>query len=125
MIQERNIALYIVLSIVTCGIFGLVWFVQLTDDTNTVTPPSPNGKPYTSGVLALILTIVTCGIYGYYWAYKQGERLDQAKASRGMPTNNQSLIYLLLEIFGLGIIAWALMQSQLNEMSTPAQPPMQ
>lgn len=120
MIQERNIALYIVLSIVTCGIFGLVWFVQLTDDTNTVTPPSPNGKPYTSGVLALILTIVTCGIYSFYWAYKQGERLDQAKASRGMPTNNQSLIYLLLEIFGLGIIAWALMQSQLNEMSTRA-----
>lgn len=125
MIQERNIALYIVLSIVTCGIFGLVWFVQLTEDTNTVAPPPLNGKPYTSGVLALVLTIVTCGIYGYYWAYKQGERLDQAKGSRGMPTNNQSLIYLLLEIFGLGIIAWALMQSQLNEMSTPAQPPMQ
>ncbi len=127
MIQQKNIALYIVLSIVTCGIFGLVWFVKITDDTNTVTPPDPTGKAYTSGGIALLLTIVTCGIYGYYWAYKQGEKLDNAKASRGLPTNNQSVIFLILEIFGLGIVAWALMQSQLNDMATPPmqQPPMQ
>ncbi len=131
MIQQKNIALYIVLSIVTCGIFGLVWFVKITDDTNMVTPPDPTGKAYTSGGIALLLTIVTCGIYGYYWAYKQGEKLDSAKASRGMPTNNQSVIYLILEIFGLGIVAWALMQSQLNDMAPPPmqqppqQPPMQ
>lgn len=123
MIQQRNIALCIILSIVTCGIYSLVWFIKLADDTNLVTTPPTNGKPHTSGGMALLLTIVTCGIYGYYWAYKQGEKLDNAKASRGMPTSNQSVIYLILEIFGLGIVAWALMQSQLNEMAPP--PPTQ
>lgn len=32
MIKNRNVALYIVLSIVTCGIFALYWFVCLADD---------------------------------------------------------------------------------------------
>ena len=33
MIQKRNIAMYIILSIVTCGIFGIYWFICLTDDS--------------------------------------------------------------------------------------------
>ena len=36
MVTQRNIALCIILSIVTCGIYGLIWLVFLTDDTNTV-----------------------------------------------------------------------------------------
>ena len=123
MIQQRNIALCIILSIVTCGIYGLIWFIHLSDDTNLVTTPPTNGKPHTSGGMALLLTIVTCGIYGYYWAYKQGEKLDNAKAARVLPVSNQSVIYLVLEIVGLGIVGWALMQSQLNEMAPP--PPVQ
>ena len=62
MVKNRNIALCIILSLVTCGIYGLYWFVCLTDDTNTI-----SGEPGTSGVVALVLTIVTCGIYGIYW----------------------------------------------------------
>mgnify|MGYP002710538082 FL=1 len=55
MVKNRNIALCIILSLVTCGIYGLYWFVCLTDDTNTI-----SGEPGTSGVVALVLTIVTC-----------------------------------------------------------------
>ena len=32
MIKQRNIGICILLSIVTCGIYGLYWFVVLTDD---------------------------------------------------------------------------------------------
>lgn len=35
MIQQRNIAMCIILSIVTCGIYGLYWYACLTNDTNT------------------------------------------------------------------------------------------
>lgn len=118
MIQQRNIALCVVLSIVTCGIYGLYWFIKLTDETNMVAPPNPAGKPYTSGGIALLLMIVTCDIYGIYWAYKQGEKLDGAKAARGLPTSSQAVVYLILQLF-MPIIGWAMMQSQLNEMATP------
>lgn len=33
-VEERNIAMCIILSLVTCGIYGLYWFVCLTEDTN-------------------------------------------------------------------------------------------
>ena len=111
MIEKRSIPLCIVLSIVTCGIYGIYWFVKLTDDTNQIT----NDPNATSGGIAFLLTLVTCGIYGIYWAYKQGEKLDNLKAQRGLPTSNQAILYLILELFGLGIIAYALMQDEINK----------
>lgn len=106
MIEKRDLVKCIVLSIVTCGIYGLLWFIQITDDTNTLI-----GDPSaTSGVKALIFTLITCGLYSYYWAWKQGEKMDQITGS-----SNNSVLYLILSIFGLGIVAWALMQDNLNK----------
>ena len=113
MIERRNIAVCIVLTLVTCGIYGIYWIVCLTNDVNTVSG-DVNG---TSGGMVVLLTIVTCGIYGIYWAYKQGEKLDFTKNNRGIPSSNSGVLYLILQIFGFGIIAYALMQNELNKLS--------
>ena len=113
--NKRNIALCIVLSIVTCGIYGIYWMIVLANETNVASGHAQDG---TSGGIVFLLTLVTCGIYGIYWAYKQGEKINEAKAMRTMPTDsNAGVLYLILEIFGLGIIAYALMQNELNKMS--------
>lgn len=111
MVKERNIALCIILSLVTCGIYGLYWFVCLTDDTNTVA-----GEAGTSGVLAVVLTIITGGIYGLYWAYKCGEKLDRAHQNKGESASNGGVLYLIVFIFG-GVIAYALIQNELNKFA--------
>ena len=113
MIVRRNIAVCIVLTLVTCGIYGIYWIVCLTNDVNTVSG-DVNG---TSGGMVVLLTIVTCGIYGIYWAYKQGEKLDFTKNNRGIPSSNSGVLYLILQIFGFGIIAYALMQNELNKLA--------
>lgn len=110
-LQQRNVALCIVLSVVTCGIYALYWFVCLTDDTNTAA-----GVEGTSGLLALVLTLITCGIYGFYWAYKCGEKLDQGRMNRGLPAANSGVLYLILYLLG-GIIAYALIQNELNRLA--------
>ncbi|MCM1186096.1 MAG: DUF4234 domain-containing protein [Lachnoclostridium sp.] len=115
MIKERNLALCIILSLCTCGIYSLYWYVCLTDDTNTAA-----GTDGPSGVLALVLTLVTCGIYNWYWAYKQGEKIATAQQSHGQPVSDNKILYLILCLFGLGIVAWVLMQNELNKMATPA-----
>ena len=112
MVQQRNIAVCIILSIVTCGIYGLYWFICLTDDTNNV-----SGQQGTSGGMALVLVLVTCGIYSWYWMYKQGDKLDDAKAARGMAAGNSGILYLILAIFGFGIVSYALMQNELNKLA--------
>ena len=112
-IQERNIALYIVLSIVTCGIFGIYWYICLNDEINMV---SKEQNP-TSGGVVFLLSLVTCGIYGIYWCYCMGKRLATAQQLAGKtPDTSLSTIYLLLSIFGLSIVAWALMQNELNTL---------
>ena len=113
MIERRNIAVCIVLTLVTCGIYGIYWIVCLTNDVNMVSG-DVNG---TSGGMVVLLTIVTCGIYGIYWAYKQGEKLDFTKNNRGIPSSNSGVLYLILQIFGFGIIAYALMQNELNKLA--------
>lgn len=114
MTTKRNIALCIILTIVTCGIYGLYWFVCITNEANVVSDHASDG---TSGGVALILSIITCNIYGLYWAYKQGEKLDEAKTAKGIPSSNTGIMYLILCFLGLGIIAYALMQSELNKFA--------
>lgn len=111
-IVERNLVTCILLSIVTCGIYGLYWFYTLTEDTNKISnEPNP-----TSGGTAILLTIVTCGIYGWYWMYKRGEYIDKYHAMKGQQTNN-AVLYLILAIFELGIVSYALMQNELNQIA--------
>ena len=87
MSQNRSIAKCIVLSIITCGIYGMYWFVVATDDVGRVT-----NRPGTSGGVSLVLSIVTCGIYGLYWAWTMGDKLDAARDvvdafERGFPAD--------------------------------------
>lgn len=63
MIKQRNIALCIVFSIITFGIYALYWFVCLTNDANQ----ESGQTDATSGGVALLLTIVTCNIYGWFY----------------------------------------------------------
>ena len=111
-VPNRNIALAIVFSIITCGIYGLYWFVVMTDESNKV-----SGDNGTSGGLALLFTILTCGIYGIYWYYKMGQKMYQAGKMHNKEISDNSILYLILGIFGFGIISYALIQNDLNKFS--------
>ncbi len=111
-IQPKNIAVCIILSFVTCGIYGIYWFIKLTDELNALAEV----EAPTSGGTAFLLTLITCNIYGFYWAYKQGEKVDYAKNKRNIPSGNTPILYLLLDIFGLAIVAYALMQNEINQL---------
>lgn len=112
MIQQRNIAVCIILSLVTCGLYSIYWFICLTNETNEV-----SGSDGTSGGMAFLFSIITCGIYSLYWMYKQGEKLDAAKAEKGIVSSNSGILYLVLAIFGLGLVSYALMQDSLNKLA--------
>lgn len=113
-ITQRNIGLCILLSIVTCGIYGIVWFINLVDDLNT----AAGETSATSGIMVFVLGLVTCGIYTLYWMYKAGELTNKAKAAYGLPTDNTTgILYLVLSLFGLGIVSYCLIQNDLNKMA--------
>ena len=110
--QKRDIAISIVLSIVTCGIYGIYWFIVLTNDVNEIT----DNKQDTSGGICFLLTLVTCGIYGIYWAYQVGENIERTKNARGIVCSNTGVLYLILALFGFSIITYALAQNEINKL---------
>jgi amino acid transporter len=111
MIQKRNIPIFVVLHLVTCGLFGLYWMVCLTDDIDMAA-----GTEGISGTLSAILNICTFGMYGLYWSFQCGEKLDRAKQRRGIAADNGGILYLILYIFG-GLVAYALIQNELNKIA--------
>lgn len=111
-LPERNIVVCILLSLITCGIYSIYWFIVMTDESNMVSDDQT-----TSGGMAFLFTIITCGIYFYYWNYKMGQKLHQAGQKYNKPIGDNSIVYLLLSIFGLGIINYCIIQSDLNRFS--------
>ena len=109
-IKNRSIAVCIILTIVTCGIYGIVWMIQVVNDLNVAC-----GEPQdTSGGVVWLLSIVTCNIYLWVWLYKAGKKVD--RMTNAMNSSN-SLIYLLLGIFGFSIVSFALIQNELNKVA--------
>ena len=111
-IQKREIVTCVLLSLVTCGIYGIVWFIGLTDDVARLSEDNE-----LSGGKAFLFTLITCGIYGIYWAYKIGKDIQIAQEKRNIPaTSDNSILYLILDLFGLSIVVYCLAQSEINRM---------
>ncbi len=108
--KNRNIALCIIFSLITCGIYGIYWMYVLNEEINGLSGETNA----TGGGLVIVFTIITCGIYGWYWLYKMGERADVIKQNIGQSPSSSSILFLIFGIFGLGIVAYAMMQDTIN-----------
>ncbi|SCY96562.1 DUF4234 domain-containing protein [Alkaliphilus peptidifermentans] len=109
--EKRNIGLAILFTFITFGIYGLFWFVKLTNEVSDL-----SGDTSMSGGKALLFTILTCGIYSIYWAYQMGKLTCKAQENKKEVGKDNSVLYLILSIFGLSIIVFALVQSDINNM---------
>ena len=65
-ITERSIALAIVFSIITCGIYGLYWLYKLSEETDLVLGTRSEASP----AMVVVFSIITCGIYNIYWCLR-------------------------------------------------------
>lgn len=111
--KKREIVLCIILSLVTCGIYSLVWLAFMANDLKELA----NEPDKMGGGMVVLLSIVTCGIYMFYWYYQAGKSVEKAKYMRNMSYDNSSgVIYMVLAFFGLGIVSMGLIQNEINNM---------
>ena len=105
--EDRNFVLYVVLTIITCGIYGLVFLYAMIQDVNTV---CDGDGEHTRGLLGLILlSLVTCGIYSFYWYYCLGNRLAKNAPRYGMSFQENGTTVLLWMVIGsllCGLGSW-------------------
>lgn len=119
--EKRQLGLYILLSIVTCGVYHFIFFHQFAKDMNIICDGDGDETP---GIGDLILfSLLTCGIYAFYWFYKIGNR-QAANAKRYKVTINENgtsvLVWMLLGglIAGIGyIIAYYILIKNMNALA--------
>ncbi len=112
MVNERSVVMALLLTLITCGIYGIYWFIVLTNEVGTL-----SGDHEFSGVKHFLLSLITCGIWSIVWAYQVGQQVAKAQQQRGYPANDNSVLYLILSIFGFGIVVYCLVQSDVNKLA--------
>lgn len=105
-IQPRNIVTAIILSIVTCGIYGIYWLICLAREAVSVKDPADNA-------LLEIILMLFLPFVGFYLAEK---KLTEGCTAKGIPHNDNSVIYLVLGLVGLGIVSCCMLQNDLNKL---------
>ena len=96
--DDRGLASYIILSIITCGIYGYYFIYKMAHDVNVACDGDGEN---TSGLVAFILlSMITCGIYAWYWYYKLGNRLANNAGRYGLCIQENGTTVLMWCIFG-------------------------
>ena len=106
-IKNRNIVTAIILTIITCGIYGIYWAVCLAREAVSVKDPADDG------VLEIVLMILL-PFLGFFLAEK---KFNEGCQARGIPHNDNSILYLVLGLFGLSIVNCCMMQNDLNKIA--------
>ncbi len=109
-IEKRNIGVCVLLSIVTCGIYGIVWCVKMLKEAVQIKDPNDDG------VAEILLGLFICPV-GFYMAEK---KFSEGCQARGIQHEDRSVLYIILGFLGLGIVDYIMMQSDLNRIADMA-----
>lgn len=116
---DRSILTYILLSIVTCGIYGFYFLYCMTRDVNVACAGDGENTP---GLAQLIIfSLLTCGIYSFYWYYKLGNRLADNAPRYGMTFQENGTTVVLWCVIGYlicGIGSWIAMYILIKNTNT-------
>jgi drug/metabolite transporter (DMT)-like permease len=122
--NDRSLLAYILLNIVTCGIYELYFIYSVARDVNRIC--TPEDRQNTAGLLMFILlTLLTCGLYPYYWFYKLGDRIaSDARGQFGIEIKENGTTLLLWMVLGafvcnlLTFVAYYFLINNLNALAS-------
>ena len=107
--MRRSVGLSVILTLITCGLFGIYWFIVLTNDVGRL-----SGDTSFTGGKHFLLTLITCGIWSFIWSYQLGKNVARAQELKGFQVTDNSVVFLILNLFGLAIVNLALAQNEIN-----------
>lgn len=104
----KNLVTFILLLLFTFGIYYLYWVYKTTEYANR-DETEPKHTP-----IAQLLLVLFIPYYQIYWFWKTSKKIDHLNAEVGRATDN-SIINLILPIFGLDFIAAIILQDSINK----------
>lgn len=109
--ETRNVWTVILLTLVTCGIYGIIWVYNTAKEINAYL-----GEEKINPVLALILCFVPFGILYVFYVYN--DALKEMNAKAGLPQSDNFVLWIIL-YFVAGISMYIFeyqVQTELNQI---------
>ena len=108
-----NIPLYLILTILTCGIFNLYWNHRQMEACNVLLD-----RRAFSFWTWLLLTILTCGIYHIYYQYKMGAAIVEIQQLLKRDVFDKlPLLSVIVTILGFSIVVDCIHQNEINKIN--------
>lgn len=116
-ITERNSAVVVLLSMVTCGVYYLLW-LYWTDSELKEALADDEIKPGQD----VLLTLVTCFLWSIYVEYRNAQKVHRALTSRDPHAKNQSEMVLIMNVAALFVgatwlVATYILQEEFNKLA--------
>lgn len=115
-IKERGMVSYVILSVLTLGIYHIVFWTKLSKDVNALC--EGDGKKTMKYVFCWLLNIVTLGIFGFVWKYKLAKRLQNNAARYDLRISESGALVVVLSIvFAFFPVAQAVLVKNFNALA--------
>ena len=99
---------HMLLMLLTCGIWNLIWIYRMTKYLNRV-EGEPERKP-----VAKLLLCMFIPFYVIYWTYKSAQRIDKLADQTNVDSN--LAVYCLILSMVVGLVPQILMQEKINQI---------
>jgi len=106
-IKNRNIVTCILLTLVTCGIYGIYWIIMMTKEAVSVKDAADSA----------ILEIVLMLFLPFVGLYMVEKKFAEGCAEKGIEHKENAILYLVLGLVGLGIVPLCMLQNDLNKLA--------
>ena len=113
-LEEINIVLYIILCVVTLGLFYFVWQYKQMHQCNVLMEKEEHGL-----FKWFILSLITFGIYHFYHEYKMSQDIIDLQIKFEMKRVHGTefpILCLIISVFGFFLISDFIHQEELNKI---------
>ncbi len=97
MIEKRKFIKYVLLDIITLGIYGIFFWYKWTEDLNKIC--DGDDKDSANYLLVCLLNIFSLSIYVWVWNYQMAERMFQIAPKYGKSFKHGGLFVLIWRFF--------------------------
>jgi len=109
---DLSIPLYLILTLITCGLFNLYWNYKQMEACNEILQ-----RQEFKFIYWLLFSLLTCGLYHIFYQYKMGSAIVEIQNKTGNTVFDAlPVLSCLVTVFGLSIVVDCIHQYELNKI---------